>query len=180
MRAAIVNSQYDLPSQRLTINLAPADVKKEGGVFDLAIALGVLAASGQCDPAALSSVVVLGELSLEGRVRPVPGTLPIALALRRERRARLLVPAANAAEAAVAEIKSIVRVYRVGEIVEGPIVKLLDFGAIVELGRSQDGMIHVSELKQGFVKKVEDVVKLGDFVRAKIVRAENGKIGLSL
>ena len=83
-------------------------------------------------------------------------------------------------EAAVAEIMGMTKEYKVGEIVEGPIVKILEFGAIVDLGGGNDGMIHVSELKQGFVKNVEDVVKLGDFVRAKIIKAENGKIGLSL
>jgi polyribonucleotide nucleotidyltransferase len=83
-------------------------------------------------------------------------------------------------EAAVAEIQGMTKEYKVGEIVEGPIVRILEFGAIVDLGGGRDGMIHVSELKQGFVKKVEDVVKLGDFVRAKIIKAEDGKIGLSL
>jgi polyribonucleotide nucleotidyltransferase len=83
-------------------------------------------------------------------------------------------------EAAVAEIMGMTKEYKVGEIVEGPIVRILEFGAIVDLGGGRDGMIHVSELKAGFVKKVEDVVKLGDFVRAKIIKAEDGKIGLSL
>ena len=84
-------------------------------------------------------------------------------------------------EMAVTEIKSITREFKVGEIVEGKIIKTLDFGAIVDLGGGKDGMIHVSELKQGFVKTVNEVVKVGDFVRAKIIRAdEDGKIGLSL
>jgi polyribonucleotide nucleotidyltransferase len=83
-------------------------------------------------------------------------------------------------EAAVAEIVGMTKEWKVGEIVEGPIVKILEFGAIVDLGGGADGMIHVSELKQGFVKQVEDVVHLGDHVRAKIIKAENGKIGLSL
>jgi polyribonucleotide nucleotidyltransferase len=83
-------------------------------------------------------------------------------------------------EAAVAEIMGLTKEFRVGEIVEGNIVKIMEFGAIVDLGGGKDGMIHVSELKQGFVKKVEDVVKLGDFVRAKVIRVEDGKIGLSL
>jgi polyribonucleotide nucleotidyltransferase len=83
-------------------------------------------------------------------------------------------------EAAVAEIVGITKEYKIGETVEGPIVRILEFGAIVDLGGGNDGMIHVSELKQGFVKKVEDVVKLGDFVRAKIIKVDNGKIGLSI
>ncbi len=83
-------------------------------------------------------------------------------------------------EAAVAEIKALTREIKVGEIVEGNIIKILDFGAIVDLGGGKDGMIHVSELKEGFVKSVTDVVKLGDFVRVKVVRAEDDRIGLSL
>ncbi len=77
-------------------------------------------------------------------------------------------------------IREVVHEYRAGEIVEGPVVRILEFGAIVDLGGGQDGMIHVSELKNGFVKKVEDVVKLGDRVKAKIIRVDNGKIGLSI
>lgn len=77
-------------------------------------------------------------------------------------------------------VRALVREYHVGEVVTGPIIKILEFGAIVDLGGGQDGMIHVSELKEGFVKKVEDVVHLGDVVSAKIVRAEGGKLALSL
>ena len=85
------------------------------------------------------------------------------------------------AEAAYQEVESIVKEYKIGDIVEGPIVKILEFGAIVQFGPNRDGMIHVSELKHGFVKKVEDVVKMGDFVRAKIIKADpDGRIGLSL
>jgi len=84
------------------------------------------------------------------------------------------------AEAAKSEVESIVKEYKVGDIVEGTIVKIMDFGAIVELGPHQDGMVHVSELKDGFVKNVRDVVKEGDFVRAKVIKVEHGKIGLSL
>ena len=101
VRSAILNSQFDLPDRRVIVNLAPADLKKEGGLFDLAIALGVLAASGQLDPAKLAEVVVVGELALDGSLRPTPGILPIAMAAKTGRRRTCLVPAANAAEAAV-------------------------------------------------------------------------------
>ena len=85
------------------------------------------------------------------------------------------------AEAAAAEVRGMTREYKIGEIVEGEVIKILDFGAIVDLGGGQDGMIHVSELKKGFVKTVNEVVKLGDFVRAKIIRVDaDGHIGLSL
>lgn len=85
------------------------------------------------------------------------------------------------AEAALAEIKSLTREYKVGEIIEGEVIKILDFGAIVDLGGGKDGMVHVSELKNGYVKTVEEVVKKGDFVRAKIIRVDpDGHIGLSI
>jgi polyribonucleotide nucleotidyltransferase len=84
-------------------------------------------------------------------------------------------------EAAVAVIRSMTKEFKVGEIIEGNVIKVLEFGAIVDLGGGKDGMIHVSELKAGFVKNVEDVVKLGDFVRAKIISVDpDGKVRLSL
>src|SRR3989338_4389498 len=85
----------------------------------------------------------------------------------------------QAALAAYKEVESIVKEYQVGEIVEGKVVKIMEFGAIVEFG-NRDGMVHVSELKEGFVKKVEDVVKMGQKVRAKVIRVEDDRIGLSL
>ncbi len=84
------------------------------------------------------------------------------------------------AEAAYKEVESIVKEYHIGDIVEGPIVRILEFGAIVQFGPNRDGMIHVSELKEGFVKKVEDVVKMGDVVRAKVVKIDGDRTGLSL
>lgn len=87
---------------------------------------------------------------------------------------------ASIAQKVLSTIESITKEFKVGDIVEGIIIKILDFGAIVDLGGGRDGMIHVSELKEGFVKKVEEVVKMGDFVRAKVIRAEEGKIGLTL
>ncbi|RJQ28920.1 polyribonucleotide nucleotidyltransferase [Candidatus Parcubacteria bacterium] len=90
-------------------------------------------------------------------------------------------PDRKQAELALDEVKALTREFKVGEIVEGKIIKILDFGAIVDLGGGQDGMIHVSELKEGFVKTVAEVVKQGDFVRARIIRADaDGRIGLSL
>lgn len=83
---------------------------------------------------------------------------------------------------AVASIEGMIRQYEIGEIVTGPIIKIFEFGAIVDLGGGQDGMIHVSELGEGFVRSAEDVVKLGQVVTAKVVKIdpERGKIGLSL
>jgi polyribonucleotide nucleotidyltransferase len=86
----------------------------------------------------------------------------------------------EAAEKALAEIKQMMREFEIGEIIEGDVIKLLDFGAIVDLGGGRDGMIHVSELKNGFVEQVTDVIKLGDHVKAKVIKVEGGKIGLSI
>jgi len=83
-------------------------------------------------------------------------------------------------KAAISTIKGITKEFKIGDIIEGEVVKILDFGAIVDLGSGKEGMIHISELKNGFVQKVEDVVKVGDIVRAKVIKVENGKIGLSL
>ncbi len=117
VRTAIINSQYHLASKRFTVNLAPADIKKEGGVFDLAIALGMLAALGHVDPKALSETVVVGELALDGSLRPIRGTLPIAMALRKSGR-RLVVPAQNGAEAAAAKGLAVVPVQTLREAAE--------------------------------------------------------------
>jgi polyribonucleotide nucleotidyltransferase len=90
-------------------------------------------------------------------------------------------PDLAAVETAISEISAMTREYKISDIVEGTVIKILDFGAIVDLGGGTDGMIHVSELKAGgFVKTVTEVVKLGDFVRAKVIRVEDGRIGLSM
>ncbi|MGA4645013.1 YifB family Mg chelatase-like AAA ATPase [Limisphaera sp. 4302-co] len=100
---ALSNSGYKFPMGRTTINLAPADVKKEGPSFDLPIALGLLAATEQLPAGRLHEYVVVGELALTGAVRPVKGVLPIALCARQQGRRGVLVPAANANEAAVVD-----------------------------------------------------------------------------
>lgn len=101
VRAAIVTSNFEFPQRRITVNLAPADLPKEGGRFDLPIALGILAASGQIASEALEGVEFAGELSLNGCVRPVRGLLAQALAAARAGR-MLVVPEENAAEAQLA------------------------------------------------------------------------------
>lgn len=101
VRAALQTCGYQFPNRRMTCNLAPADLPKEGGRFDLAIALGILSASEQLPGASVDGLEVLGELSLSGEIRPVRGALPAALKCAQARR-RLLVPRDNAAEAALA------------------------------------------------------------------------------
>ncbi|TBV08684.1 YifB family Mg chelatase-like AAA ATPase [Phytopseudomonas dryadis] len=101
VRSAILNCAFDFPPRRITLNLAPADLPKDGGRFDLAIALGILAASGQVPASALDALECLGELALSGALRPVQGVLPAALAARAAGRT-LVVPKANAEEASLA------------------------------------------------------------------------------
>ncbi len=100
VRAALLNARFEFPARRITISLAPADLPKEGGRFDLPIALGILAASGQIPADALQRYEFIGELALSGQLRPVRGSLPVALQARNAGRT-LLVPAENADEAAL-------------------------------------------------------------------------------
>lgn len=102
VRGAILNSRFEFPMQRITINLAPADLPKEGGRFDLAIALGILAASGQIPRHELGGYECIGELSLGGELRAVSGVLPVAIHTRNAGR-RLILPVGNAAEAALVQ-----------------------------------------------------------------------------
>jgi len=101
--SAIKNSQFPFPAKRITVNLAPADVKKEGSSFDLPIALGILKAQGFVKGDRFSHYALLGELSLDGMVRRINGALPIALEAKRRKVSSLILPEANTREAAVAE-----------------------------------------------------------------------------
>ncbi len=103
VRAAIRNSGFEFPSHRITVNLAPADVRKAGSSFDLPIALGLLATSGQLSRRSIDDTIVLGELSLDGAINGIRGVLPIAIAARRLGLRRLLLPPQNAAEACAVE-----------------------------------------------------------------------------
>ena len=99
--SAIKNNGFKFPQKRITVNLAPADVRKEGAAFDLPIAIGILAASAQTAAPVSPHAVILGELALDGRLKPVKGVLPITIYARDRGSRRVLVPEANAPEAAV-------------------------------------------------------------------------------
>lgn len=103
VNAALVNSGHEFPLKRVTVNLAPADLRKDGSAFDLPIALGVLVASGQLPPERLDRLMVVGELGLEGDLRPVRGALPMAVAARAAGCREVVVPTANLAEASVVD-----------------------------------------------------------------------------
>jgi len=118
VRAAIKNSGYLIPPTHITINLAPADLKKEGSGFDLPIAVGILGAYGALQISDLSQFLLVGELGLDGSVRPVPGVLPMAVLAREKKIPHLILPAANAAEAAVVEGVSVFPVSSLLDVIE--------------------------------------------------------------
>lgn len=103
VRAAVKNSGLEFPASRITVSLAPADLKKEGSVYDLPIAIGVLAATGQVPQSAVGNAVFLGELALDGAVRPVNGIMPMVIGAYGSGAKRIFLPAQNAAEAAYVE-----------------------------------------------------------------------------
>ncbi|GMR01128.1 MAG: YifB family Mg chelatase-like AAA ATPase [Gammaproteobacteria bacterium] len=102
VRAAIINSNFEFPARKITVNLAPADLPKDGGRYDLPIALGILAASGQIDKTSLDKYEFHGELALSGLLREVSGSLPVALAAQQNSK-KLIMPIKSAAQAALIE-----------------------------------------------------------------------------
>ncbi len=103
IESAIVSAGYRMPRQKIVVNLAPADIRKGGSAYDLSIALGILAASGQIHEPLLTDYIMLGELSLDGNIQPVKGALPVALQAKQDGLKGIILPIANAREAAVVQ-----------------------------------------------------------------------------
>lgn len=103
VRAALKNSGCQLPTRRITVNLAPADRKKEGSAFDLPIAVGILIASEQIEAQDLADTLILGELSLDGSLRPIAGVLPMVMDWEKQGGRQVFLPAENAEEAALVD-----------------------------------------------------------------------------
>ncbi|MEZ0076807.1 YifB family Mg chelatase-like AAA ATPase [Planotetraspora sp. GP83] len=118
VRSALINSRFDWPDARVTVSLFPASLPKRGSIFDLAIAIAVLAAAGAVPVQRVAEPVFLGELGLDGRVRPVRGVLPAALAAAEAGARTIVVPSLNAAEAALVPGLTVVPVVSLGELVE--------------------------------------------------------------
>lgn len=118
VRAAVVNTGGEFPARRITIGLSPASMPKQGSGFDLALAVAVLAAAGTVPAGSIDRLVLLGELGLDGSVRPIRGVLPSVLAAARAGHAQVVVPAANADEAALVEGVEVLAVGSLGEVVE--------------------------------------------------------------
>jgi len=118
VKTAIKNCGYDFPQKRITVNLAPADIKKEGSAFDLPIAIGILSATGIMSYDKLGDYVIIGELSLDGRVKAVRGALPTAICARDSSLKGVILPKENAEEAAVVDGVEVLAVEYLPEIVE--------------------------------------------------------------
>ena len=118
VKSAIKNMGYSFPGNRITVNLAPADIKKEGSAFDLPIAIGILSAENHVNRAMLNTHVFIGELSLDGRVKPVRGVLPTAVACREKGMTGIILPKENEREAAIVEGIDVIGVDTLSQVVE--------------------------------------------------------------
>src|SRR2546430_1680284 len=118
IRAAVKNCGYTFPAKRITINLAPADIKKEGSAYDLPMAIGILAAEGAIEKKLLDDYLLIGELSLDGSIKGVRGALPIAMAAKKANVKGLILPEQNAPEAAVVHEIEVLGVRNLPQVVE--------------------------------------------------------------
>jgi magnesium chelatase family protein len=118
IRAALKNVGFNFPLKQITVNLAPADLKKEGSSFDLPIAIGIIAAEGVIPTEALRRYILSGELSLDGSVKPVKGALPMALEAKRQGLRGVVLPKENASEAAVVADMPVYPVETLPEVIE--------------------------------------------------------------
>ena len=117
IKAAFSNNNLKFPGREITVNMAPADIRKEGSVFDLPIAIGILAVSEQIPSDLLSNYQLIGELSLDGKIQPTKGILPIALQAKKEGFTGIIVPKSNAAEASVVDGIEVYGVTSIDEVI---------------------------------------------------------------
>lgn len=116
--AALQNNGYKIPGKKITINMAPADMRKEGSAYDLSFAIGILAANGQIQTENLQQYVIMGELSLDGSLQPIRGALPIAIQARKEGFKGFILPAQNAKEAAIVDNLEVYGVQNIKEVID--------------------------------------------------------------
>ena len=145
IKSAIKNSGFSFPTRKITINLAPADIKKEGASFDLPIALSVLASEGIIDCSKLNTFLFCGELSLDGRLKPIKGVLPIAMALKNMDKEKLVVPKENSKEAAVVNGISVYPIENLKDVVD-----FLNHVIVIEPQKYNVQLTHKKNLKYRF------------------------------
>lgn len=164
VRSAVKNSGYEFPAKRITVNLAPADVKKEGTSFDLPVAIGILKAEGFIKTDDLSGFLILGELSLDGRIKPLKGALSIAVAAR-EHGKKILLPKENAQEAALVGDVEVYGVETLSDLVEFLNGSLALEKASIDIGSyfaADPSVLDMSEVRgQEHVKRAMEVAAAG-------------------
>lgn len=116
--SALSVNGYKMPHKQITINMAPADIRKEGAAYDLPLAIGILAGSGQVDCPNLDKYIIMGELSLDGSLHPIKGVLPIAIKAREDGFKGFILPQANAKEAAVVNNLEVYGANNISEVVQ--------------------------------------------------------------
>jgi magnesium chelatase family protein len=165
VKASVKNSGYHFPSDRITVNLAPADIKKEGSAFDLPMALGILAATGLVPMASYDRYLVLGELSLDGLIRPIKGALPIAIMAKEMDLKGVFLTVENAPEAAVVEGIDICPVKSLSQLVEAllGIARIDPYKVdISKLMKKPDHLVDFSEVRgQENVKRAMEIAAAG-------------------
>lgn len=167
VRSGLANQAFSVPARRIVANLAPADLRKAGPQYDLPLALAILAASGQLAPAALAGLGAVGELALDGALRPVPGALAMAEHALREGWARIVVPLANAAEAALVpglEVLGAPTLRAAVDLLEGrsePQPATMDVAGLLEGARSAPGPDMAEVRGQGAARRALEVAAAG-------------------
>lgn len=163
VRTAVKNSGCEFPPNRITVNLAPADTKKEGPAFDLPIAVGVLSSLNRIDPEKFNDCLILGELSLDGGIRPVSGVLPIVYGALKEGIKKCVVPPDNADEAALVEGMDVYTFENISQIIKGESPKrhVVDINEVFENGRLSMGPDFSDVRGQGFVKRAMEIAAAG-------------------
>jgi len=116
--AALQNNSYKLPGKKITVNMAPADLRKEGSAYDMTLALGILAASSQIKAPKIKEYIIMGELSLDGSLQPIKGALPIAIKAKEEGFKGFILPKQNAKEAAIVSGLDVYGVENITEVIE--------------------------------------------------------------